>query len=181
MKIVRVETLGDLVAYKPKEIQVLGAVYDKVPSEFMDDFEVVCNSAKTQYDSKVAEAKSKGEKPKSAQIKKESIDNIIRPFLNRFGIEDKAVHQRVIRTDNPRIPGDNERVTVAKKPSILADTEVDLDDLDSIFDNFDSDTLGDEVKVEVPLEDADVQTLTLGTGTDDLFDGDDFDFESLLD
>lgn len=180
MKVVRVETLGDIVAYKAKEIQVLGSVYDKVPTEFKDDFEVVCNSAKMNYDTKVAEAKAKGEKPKSAQLKKESIETIIKPFLNRFGIEEKAVHQRVISTTNPRIPEDNEKVTVAKRQSILADTDVNLEELGDIFDNFDSDALGDEVRVELDQTEG-AQTVTLGVGTDELFDGDEFDFEGLLD
>ena len=180
MKVVRVDSLGDIIAYKPKEIQVLGAIYDKVPEEFLDDFEVVLNTARTKYMNKVGEAKMRGEKPKSALYKKESISEVIKPFLDKFNALDNFENKRVIKTDNPRIPSDDEKITV-KKTSILVDTEIDLEDLGSMFDNFESDNLNDE-KVEVNLDDdLGTSTISLGSDTDGLFEGDEFDFESLLD
>ena len=115
MEVVRVETLGDIVAFKPKVIDVLGSVLDKVPEEFREDFEVVLNTARTYYDDKVEEAKLKGEKPKSASIKKEAITTIIKPFLTKVGVTDaKREHVTVTRSKDPRIPSSNEKIKLDK-------------------------------------------------------------------
>ena len=44
IKVVRVEKLGDVCAFKPNEIQVVGNVYDKIPAEEKENFEAVVQS-----------------------------------------------------------------------------------------------------------------------------------------
>lgn len=182
MEIVRVEKLGDLVAYKPKEIQVIGNVYDKIPVEFMEDFKLVCNSAKTKYEALVAEDKSAGRKPASAQHKKTSIEELIKPFLKNHGLIDE-VSVKVIRATSPRIPSDSDRSYVRSAKSLVQEVELNLDEMSDLFDNFDSDTL-DDTHVDIPTDEVEgALPITSVTLDEDLFDGDafDVDFESLMD
>ena len=178
MEIKRVESLGDIVAFKPKEIQVLGSVYDKVPAEFFDSFCVVCQNAKKSYDAKVSEAKSKGEKPKSAQFKKEAIAENITPFLNdKCGVSDVKRAKSVTRVVKPK--GTSVR---KERESLIKEVDTSLEDLDDIFGNFDAETYEPtRINVEEAIEGTPFENTSVDLG-DDLFSGDelnDFDWESL--
>lgn len=188
MEIKRVETLGDVVAFKPNEIQVVGNVYDRVPAEFFDSFVTVCNNAKLAYDAKVDAAKKAGNKPKSAQYKKEAIAENITPFLSqRCGVTDARAGV-TIRTTRPRIPGDNEQVVVNHRVSLVQDVDVALDDVSDLFGDFDADTYEpnrisyDQVEGGLVIDGSGV-SMTLPESIDlgeDLFEGDAFDWSSLI-
>lgn len=174
MKVVRVEKLGDVCAFKPKEIQVVGNVYDMIPSEAREDFESVLNSAKESYDAKVKDAKSKGEKPKSAQFKAEAIAEFVKPFLAKFGVEDKKEKKttsKVIKSKEPKITDAKDPVSVDLSETEKAKAEQYYDD------NFSSDMLDDSAE-ENSLSSSN-GGVDLGDISDDFDLEDDFDFEGL--
>lgn len=173
LKVVRVEKLGDVCAFKPKEIQVVGSVYDIVPKEAMEDFESVLNSAKESYDKMVADAKASGEKPKSAQFKATAIAEFVKPFLAKYGVEGKKERskEKVITPKNPKI-------TDAKDPVEVDLTEDEQKKAEEFYDNnFSSDMLDDSV--EEPNMGKKKEEVDLGDLSDDFDLDDDFDFEGL--
>jgi hypothetical protein len=176
IKVVRVEKLGDVCAFKPNEIQVVGNVYDKIPAEEKENFEAVVNNAKDAYDAKVAEAKAVGEKPKSAKFKAEVIAQFITPYLAKFGVDGKRTKDRtkVERVVTPKDP----KITDAKDPVQINLTDVQKKSAEEFYDNnFSDEILDDSVdEVEEPKANGNVY---IGEVSDD-FDLDvDFDFEGL--
>lgn len=171
MKVVRVDKLGDVCAFKPKEIQVVGSVYDVIPKESLEDFESVLNSAKESYDKKVVDAKSKGMKPKSAQFKAEAIAEFVKPFLAKFGVEGKKERskEKVIKSKEPKI-------TDAKDPVSVDLSEADQKKAEEFYDsNFSADMLNDSAPQESPKKlDDDLDDLS-----DDFDLDDDFNFDGL--
>lgn len=109
MKVVSVEKLSSVVAFRPKQIEVPESVYNSVPKGKIEDFESVLNLARDTYQSKVDEIKAKGEKPQAAKIKSEVIDEIINPFLRNLGIN-RDVEKKVVRSSKPRITDAKEKV-----------------------------------------------------------------------
>lgn len=172
LKVVRVEKLGDVCAFKSNEIQVVGNIYDRVPAESLEDFAVVLNNAKDSYDAKVAQAKSVGEKPKSAQYKSEAISEFVKPFLAQFGLEPKKEKKTVEKVIRPKDP----KITDAKDPVQIELSDVEKKSAERYYDdNFPSDMLDDSVD-EVAETSAQV---ALGEISDDFDLDDDFDFEGL--
>lgn len=171
LKIVRVEKLGDVCAFKPNEIQVVGNIYDRVPEESREDMAVIFNNAKDAYDAKVAQAKASGEKPKSAQYKSEVIADVVKPFLAKFGLEPKKEKKIIEKVIAPKEP----KITDAKDPVQVELSSVDKKTAESYYDNnFPSDMLDDSVD-EITTPKAQV---ALGEISDDFdLDGDDFDFD----
>lgn len=171
LKVTRVEKLGDVCAFKSNEIQVVGNVYDRVPAESLEDFTVILNNAKDAYDAKVADAKAKNEKPKSAQYKSEVVSEIVRPFLAKFGVEGKQERKTVEKVIRPKDP----KITDAKDPVQIELTEVEKKSAERYYDdNFPSDMLDDSVDEVVTGP-----TVELGSVSDDFDLEDDFDFEGL--
>lgn len=177
-KVIRVDKLGDVCAYKPDCIQVLGEVYDKVPADKKEDFDAVLVSSREKYEGMVAKAKAAGEKPKSAQYKAEAIVSIVKPFLEGLGIESgkgskKAdSKEKVIKPKDPKI-------TDAKDP-VKVDTEpIDTKAAEEFYDNnFAEDALDDSAE-ETPQEEG-FEGNEFGDELSDGFDVDDgFDFEGI--
>lgn len=144
-KVVRVEKLGALCAFKPKEIQVVGALYDRVPQEQMSDFETVLNKAKELYDFKVADVKASGEKPKATSLKSEALDEVLTPWLERTGINNAP--KRVV-SRNPRIVSGSDKTEVA--------ASIDIGRVTELYDNFPSDELSDGKVEEAVLPEDDI-------------------------
>ena len=189
MNVKVVDKLGDIVAYKPNEVQVIKGLYDKVPSEFRSDFESVLITARESYFRMVKESKDKGEKPKSAAIKKQTISSIIEPFLNRHNIIKSEVVTRVYKTENPRIPADGEIPVVTKnvaprvRKQTIVSTNVDRNKVSELFDKFDPQNPDASLSSMTQISKVSVNPLTEGLFEDssetlDEFDG--VDFEGLL-
>lgn len=159
LKVVTVEKLGAICAFKPTEIQVVKEVYDKISQGDISDFEVVLNETKKNYESKVAAAKANGEKVNALSLKAEAINEVLMVWMQTKGYS--AETEKKVVSRNPRIPKDNEKIA-------LADVKIDKELVAEFYDNFPSDILDDSVSSEEVKD----QIEDLFDGEADLF-GDD--------
>lgn len=155
MNIVIVDKLGDIIAFKPKEIQVRRLEYDQVPKDVINDFEVLCRKAKDYYNVETQEIKSKGGKPNPMRIKSESIVKYIYPFMNKYNIKTLKRGKQVVKGDIDKTPksvnkqDSNSRVkeSKVKGSDLKEDLSKDVvDKVRSMYNNFNSEELSDELK-----------------------------------
>lgn len=157
LKVVSVAGLSAVCAFKPKEIQVQDVLYGQVPSDKMEDFEVVLNKTKDLYEDKVKEVKSRGEKPKALALKSEAIQAVLNPWLERMNLLYKSVHVKHIESKNPRIPKVDERLSVAP-------VKLNKEEIAQFYDDFPSDVLPDS-------SDEESDSLEKSDSIDSLFEG----------
>lgn len=175
LNIVRVEKLGDVCAFKLKEIQVVGNIYDRVPEESREDFAVVLNNARDAYNKKVQDAKDAGQKPASAQFKSEAIAQFVSPFLANLGLEPKKTREKVERVVRPKNP----KITDAKDPVQIELTEEQKDQAEKYYDNnFSDEILDDSLEIKEEPKD-EFESAYIGEVPDEFDMDDDFDFEGL--
>lgn len=163
IKIVVVDKLGAMCAFKPKEIQVLRSVYDSIPEEKKEDFEEQLRDTRDCYQKKVDEARSRGEKPKSAQFKSEAISEVVDKWLSTNGIQEEKV--KIVRSSNPRIPKDVPEVQIS---------EEEQKEMEGIYENYPTEALEDDRPEKV-----EENSLDEGFFEGDAFEDED-DLEDLL-
>ena len=164
MKVVIVETLGAIAAFRPNQIEFLKEVYDKIPDAQKDSLESVLNKCKEGYDKQVAEDKKNGIRPSPAAIKTKVFGEILYPWLESFGVSHGSVSRKssgetkTVKAKNPRIPKD-----VKEEPSV----QISIEEVSKMYDNnFPADLMEDSApQASEPLEGED----------DSLFEGDFFD------
>lgn len=181
-KIVKVDKLGALCAFRAKEIQVVASLYDSVPADKLEDFGIVLNKAREKYESLVSESKAGGEKLSSGKCKSKAVFLVLNPWLERMGIA-KSTPVRTIVSKNPGIPSNKVKVDIVSG-------KIDKERIAKIYNQFPSESLedsmpGGESPVDAAVgnnvfEDVDVFNLSDDSSTEKVVGGDKVDFEDLL-
>lgn len=163
MKVVIVDTLGAIAAFRPKQIEFLREVYDKIPDAQKDSLESVLNKCKEGYDQQVAEDKKNGVRPSPAAIKTKVFGEILYPWLDSMNVPHGTLARssgetKTVKAKNPRIPKE-----VKEEPTV----QISIDEVSKLYDNnFPADLMEDSAPTHnEPLEGE----------NESLFDGDYFD------
>lgn len=181
MDVVRVEGLNTLVSFKPKEIQVAPNVFDAIPPESFEDFEVVMNKACERYWEVVDEYHAEGKRAPATSCKRAALEDVVLPFVSKFGVDVKVKRTpkpRVVKSVAPKISDPKEPIRVVQPK--LSDEEL-VEKAHRFYDNnFDESVLDDSV--EVDEEKPESVESALGIESEDFLETDfDLDFAGLED
>lgn len=164
MKVVVVDKLGAIAAFRPKQIEFLRGVYDKIPDAQKPDLDTVLNECKNAYDVQVAKDKENGLRPSSAAIKNKVFGDILYPWLDSMNVDyGKSVRKksdgvRTVKAKNPRIPKE-----VKEEPTV----QINIDEVSKMFDN--------NFPAELMEDSAPIESQSMEGEDESLFEGDYFD------
>lgn len=157
------ECLGDIVGFSGPDVRVLKDLYDRIPSEFKEDFDQVLESARSAYYSLHEDNKRNNIKSSPTVEKRQIVETMINPFLYKHNLGNYKAVRTIVKSINPGIPGE-EKVTIARKSPVIE--QVDTTEVADLFDNFDWDA-------EIIKEEAPVPSLpNVDIGFADLFEDD---------
>lgn len=186
MKVVTVDKLGAIAAFRPKQIEFLKSVYDKIPDAQKSDLHTVLNECKKAYDVQVAKDKENGIRPSPIAIKSKVFEDILYPWLDSMNVDHgkpvrrKSDGVRTVKAKNPRIPKE-----VKEEPTV----QINIDEVSKMFDNnFPAELMEDSAPSEPQLMEGEEESLFEGDYFDDavvdfekeedksLFEDEDFSF-----
>ena len=160
--VVPVLNLSQLVAFRPKEIQIQKEVYDLLPEQFRKEFEGIMINAEKEY-KELASKVVNGTKMSPMSAKTKIVNSLVIPYL-----QSKGINQTIKKTDTQSRPSTKKAKETLMVISKLTEEQKEL--VAKTHSNFSSEDLEDSVDVATDaVGEVEVDTDLSDINFEDLF------------